>query len=511
MQIHPTRPAVHLALSGALVVLAGVILREAAIIAWGAGLAFAVALARAAALASVGRIRSAGFEMLWSGESRVVSVTRGAEVELKAEVRNRDTRAARYVHLRPVASSNLEVHIEPVSGEVPAGARLQVSVRVRAPRVGRHAVHGLSLEVQGSPGLFEVPLTFANPFGVEVLPKAFSAMLVSARGGRSRKGSELGQPGPLSGDSIELRELREHQPGDPFKRIAWRASAKRGKLLVKDYERDERDIVWIVMNASVELWAGLPGAAPLDLGIDEIATIARKHLARGDQVGLAILAGHMRGLLEPDNSPKHTHNIALLLSLATGTYDADRSALDERDVAVRVLEHLRPLDSRLGSGKMDLDQLALRAESVLNRAPFQPISPQAPSPRERALRRYLAAFGIESPASSEPEHQRTEEAITRFLDRLSQKKPRPSIVHIWSPAPDKHPPDLARVLAKLRKVGAQILWASPHHEQAVMVHQTPTALMVADAVILRARAARERGERLLNQMGVRVERLRRRH
>ena len=31
----------------------------------------------------------------------------------------------------------------------------------------------------------------------------------------------------------EIRELREHMPGDPFKKIAWKASARRGRLLVR--------------------------------------------------------------------------------------------------------------------------------------------------------------------------------------------------------------------------------------------------------------------------------------
>ena len=510
MQVYPTRPALHLALAGGLVVLAGVISREVALVAWGGGIVFAMAIARAAALVSVSRIRGAGFEMLWTGDKRVVSVARGAEVEIEAEVRNRDSRAARYVHLRPVASSHLTVEIEPTEGDVPAGGRLNVSVRVRTPRVGRHAVHGLSLEVQGSPGLFEVPLTFANPYGVEVLPRPFAPLLSGARGGRSRRVAEMGAPGPMPGDGIDLRELREHQPGDPFRKIAWRASARRGKLIVREFEHDERDVVWVVLDASVELWAGPPGSAPLDLGIDEIAAIARRHLARGDSVGLAVVGGRMRGLLEPDRGPRHAHDIALALVLASGSYDADRSELEERDVAIRVLEHLRPLDGRLGSmGKMDLDRLAFRAEAALPRAPFKATTPEAPTPRERALRKYLAAFGIESPPRTDPERARTDEAITRFLERLASRKPRPSLVHVWSPAPDRRRDDLATAIRKLRRVGARVQWVTARQEQAVQLGEGIVERVVSDAVILRSRTARERGERVLATMGVKVERVRR--
>lgn len=510
MQVHPTQPALHLALAGGLVVVVGVIAREVAIVAWGAGVLVAVALARATALASVSRIRGAGFEMLWTGDRRVVSIPKGGEIELDAEVRNRDSRAARYVHLRPVASSQLAVEVEPSFGEVPAGGRLRVSVRIRGPRVGRHAIHGLSLEVQGAPGLFEVPLTFANPYGIEVLPRPFAPMLLSARGGRSRREAEMGRPGPMAGDGIDLRELRDHQPGDSFKRIAWRASARRGKLIVRDFEHDERDVVWIVLDASVELWAGQPGSAPLDFGIDEVAAVARRHLARGDSVGLAVIGGRLRGLIEPDKGARHGHLIGLALVLSTGAYDADRSELEERDVAIRVLEHLRPLDGRIGRmGKMDIDRLAFRAEAALPRAPFKAATPDAPTPRERTLRKYLAAFGIESPPRSDPERGRTDEAIARFLERLATRKPRPSLVHVWSPPPDHARPDLVRAVGKLKRIGAQVRWLTARQEYSVTLDDKVLSQVVSDAVVLRSKTSRQRGERVLARMGIKVQRVRR--
>ncbi len=510
MQVYPTRSALHLALAGGLVVVVGVIAREVALVAWGGGVVVAIALARATALASVSRIRGAGFEMLWSGERRLASMAKGSEIELDAEVRNRDSRAARYVHLRPVTSSHLKVEVEPSSGEVPAGGRLRVSVRIHALRVGRHAVHGLSLEVQGSPGLFEIPLTFANPYGIEVVPRPFAPMLLSARGGRSRREAEIGRPGPMAGDGIDLRELRDHQPGDSFKRIAWRASARRGKLIVRDFEHDERDVVWIVLDASVELWAGAPGAAPLDFGIDEVASVARRHLARGDSVGLAVIGGRLRGLLEPDRGARHGHLLGLALILSTSTYDADRSDLEERDVAVRVLEHLRPLDGRIARmGKMDVDRLAFRAEAVLPRAPFKAASFDAPTPRERVLRKYLASFGIESPPRGDPERPRTDEAIARFLDRLPTRKPRPSLVHVWSPPPDHARKDLVRAVGKLRRIGAQIRWMPTRQEHSVSLGPDVVSQVVSDAVVLRSKTARQRGERVLARMGIKVQRVRR--
>jgi uncharacterized protein (DUF58 family) len=510
VQVHPTRAAVDLAVAGMVTVVAGVAFQQAAIVAWGGALLVGLAIARAVTELSVARVRAAGFEMLWRSEPRSRRVARGETIELEAEVRNRDSRAARYVGLRSVGAPELDVELEPLSGEVPAGGRLAVKIRVTARRVGWHGLHGLSLEVQGNPGLFEVPLTFANAFGVEVLPRPFGVAMRSARGGRSRMTAESGRPGPLSGDGSELRELREHQPGDPFKRIAWKASAKRGVLLVRDYEREERDVVWLLVDASVELWAGRTGHAPLDLAIDEAAAVAERHLSRGDRVGLGIVGARVLAWMPPERGAAHGIEIMNALAHSAATLDADRSDLDESEVAERVLEHMRPLDPVLARVRSsDLDRVARRAERVAKRAPFAPTAPVAATSRERALRHYLAAFGVGSPPRLEPERARTDAALADALRRLQRERPRPSVVYLWSPAPEPgRRPEIERALARFPRRKIDLGWVSMSHEPSLEREGSGLSFAIADVVALRTRAAEERGERALRHLGVRVQRWR---
>jgi uncharacterized protein (DUF58 family) len=533
MQLYPTRTAAHLAIAGVAVVGAGLVAREPAIVGWGGAILIALGLARAVTLVSVARIRAAGFEMLWTGQRRLTRSARGGSVEIEAEVRNRDTLAARFVRLRAVASSQLDVTIEPDRGEVSASGRLKVKVVVKTPRVGQHGLHGLALEVHGAPGLFEVPLTFANPYGVEVLPRSFMAYLMQPRGGRSHLVAPAGRPGRARGDGDELRELREHQPGDPFRRIAWKASARRGTLLVREFEREERDVVWIVLDAAVDLWAGPLGRAPLDLAIDEAATIATRHLARGDRVGLIIFAAGLRSVLPPDAGPAHGQKLAHALMVGCGTYDADRSDLDEADVAVRVLEHLRPLDARGLSDvrRGDLDRLAARADAMRSRAPFAASAPLGRSGRDRMLRRYLACYGIDSPPRSEPDRRDVAAAVAEALGYIARAKPRASVVHVLATPPDSSQVGpLPEALRRLTRRAASVLWSIPDVEPALTPpwdkprrpedpDEQPArsrereafqeaAPIAAEAVLARTRVAQTRREAALRKLGVRVARLR---
>src|SRR5262249_61123519 len=105
--------------------------------------------------------------------------------------------------------------------------------------------------------------------------------------------------------------------------------------------------------------------------------------------------------------------LAAALASAASMVDADRSDLDEHEVAQRVAEHARPLDPRglADIPKGNLDQLAARGESLRARAPFAPRLPYAKAAREQHLRHYLAAFGVEVPPRLDGEREKPDLAI----------------------------------------------------------------------------------------------------
>ncbi len=490
--------------------LGGLLLQSGPVVAWAGSLLVGLALARAVTEVSVSRIRSAGFEMLWRGEARTARVGRADVLELEAEVRNRDSRAARFTDLRAIAAPELAIDISPTEGEVPAGGRLRCTLRVSGKRVGRFGIHGLSLEVQGSPGLYEVPLTFANPYGVEVMPRAYQAFAERALGGRSHRTADRGRPGPVAGEGEQLRELREHRSGDAFRRIAWKATAKRGRLMVREYEREERDVVWFVLDASVELGAGVPGYTALDRAIDEVSGYATRHAGRGDRIGLAVIGARTLSLIKPDRGTTHTLAVLGALGQAATFIDADRSGLDEADVAARVLEHMRPLDpsaaERVRSN--ELDRIARRADRLRARAPFEAPEAQSSSRRERSLRRYLLAFGLGAPARLEPDRPRTDQELTRVLTQITRARPRPSLIYVWSPTPDPLTRGaLERTLANQPKRRIELRWVAMRTDVDLARASGVSSEAIVSSLAVQAQVMHERGARALARLGIRLERV----
>jgi len=536
MTIYPTRTAAHVALVGVLALGFGIAVRDPNIVAWGGALTVGIAFARAATRLSVMRIRNAGFEMLWPDARRVVRVVRGQTVVLRAEVRNRDTLAARYDKLRVVASPALECVIEPPAGEVKALGSVELTVKVRALRSGFHGIHGLALEVRGAPSLFEVPLTFANAFGIEAVPSLGSRTLAAPEGGRSRTTAVAGRSGRRRGDGSELRELRELVPGDSFRRIAWKASARRGKLMARELEREERDVVMLILDASTELWAGVIGDAPLDHAIDAVAGLADTHLACGDRVGLILLGSRELARVPSGSGRKQRDAVTRALLDHSGVLDADRSGWDEADMAVQVAEHLRPVDPR---GLRDLrrgrfDRLAERASAARREAPFHRGAPAGRTQTDAELRRYAACFGLYGPPRFEPEREQTSTTLVVTLQELAlEKRTRPSVVHVVAPPPGNASAEpLRAAIQLLRRKGVKVRWSAPplasgltgtsreagggaggfeSNAERLESDVSPEVYgTLRNAAQARARIAASKGEALLRSMGIKVSRSHRR-
>jgi len=104
---------------------------------------------------------------------------------------------------------------------------------------------------------------------------------VGVRAGRASEPRAAENAGGSGGAAAEAASLREYAPGDPFRRIHWRASLRRDELLVREPEQDRRGDVLVRLTTR--------GAAAGDAFEQEVRRAASEvavHLAAGQRVAL---------------------------------------------------------------------------------------------------------------------------------------------------------------------------------------------------------------------------------
>lgn len=505
MHANPRTATIATAIAGVVLAVTGVLARRPEATLAGGALLAAVAWGRASTRVDIARARRAGFEMVWREQSRRSRLPVGGKRVFVAELRNRSDRIIHVDGLRAIASEGLRTEVWPRELDVLPGGFARIEVEVTALRVGRRGVHGLSLGAGGVGAAFEVPLTFANILGVEVVPKAVASGLLPPRGGRLRADPAAGRARNRRGEGTEIREIREIAPGDSFRKIAWKASARRGKLMVREMENDERDVVWIVVDVAADGWNGPIGDAPLDRAIETAAAFAIERARHGAAVGVALVTDHVVVWSPPQRGGADLDRLGSIWLDAADHYDFDRCGLGVDELLRLAVEHARPLDPQALADlpRGDVDRLLARLEGLRVRAPFQGPPPR-PAPvnelRDRFVRHYASSFALDVPALASAAHSAS--GIAEAIRRIHRERPRATDLVVVAPAPRALHEDLRESIARVRRGGVRLRWAVV--DPALGLTAPEGGEIVREAVAVELGAAARRANAQLVTMGARV-------
>ena len=210
---------------------------------------------------------------------------------------------------------------------VPPRARLLEGEQLRVLGLGkgeartlRYRVHYLrwgvypvgSLRLLGAHRLFTVTSSAERDPArlVRVYPQLTRLRrLVKPLATRPASGS---RPAAASGEGIEFAELRDFRAGERVRRVNWRASARRGRLLVSDRLPERSSDVVLFLDSLTE--AATEEESTLDSAVRAVATLAGEYLRQRDRVGLLSFGGELEWVLPSAGARQHYRIIDAVLS-----------------------------------------------------------------------------------------------------------------------------------------------------------------------------------------------------
>lgn len=124
------------------------------------------------------------------------------------------------------------------------------------------------------------------------------------------------------GEGTEFYGTRRYLAGDDLRRVDWKSTARRGHLIVRQYERAEATDCTVVLDLQGRAHSGEGDDSTLERGVKLAASVAAQMLERGSRVGL--LAMGSRSWSQPASAdPRQKMKIldALARVQADGTED----------------------------------------------------------------------------------------------------------------------------------------------------------------------------------------------
>ncbi len=104
------------------------------------------------------------------------------------------------------------------------------------------------------------------------------------------------------GLGTEFESLRDYSDGDDFRKIDWKATARRGKLVVRQFEQERNQAVILCIDIGRRMLSEVNGVTKLDHALDSCLMLAHAAGVAGDQVGLLIYADTVRRYIPPRKS-----------------------------------------------------------------------------------------------------------------------------------------------------------------------------------------------------------------
>lgn len=88
------------------------------------------------------------------------------------------------------------------------------------------------------------------------------------------------------GIGTEFESLRDYALGDDYRKIDWKATARRGKFIVRQFEQERSQNVLMVIDTGRLMLAEASGTTKLDHTLDSLLMLAHAAAVAGDAIGL---------------------------------------------------------------------------------------------------------------------------------------------------------------------------------------------------------------------------------
>jgi len=257
------------------------------LVSWGFGTAvmFPVAIGLSIApLAALIWVKALDRPMLLRRRTGHLELTEGQSVDVGLEVRP-DTGGpipGRAVMLDRLGSRVIETELGR-RGRVLRG-RYEIA---NAPR-GRYRMDGAELLIADPFGLAEARIPLDRADQMLVYPRVYELEGLFTDGGTP--GGDRGRSMLHRTAGYDLHSIREHQVGESLRRVHWRSTARRRRLMVKELQDTPRDEACVLLDGEA---AALTGAAPdssFDMQVRAAASLLRRMSDAGQRSSLVIHA-----------------------------------------------------------------------------------------------------------------------------------------------------------------------------------------------------------------------------
>ncbi len=222
----------------------------------------------------------------------------GVQNPVTLSVRNRSRRRISFeVRDEPPEAFQIETRV--MSGQVPPLETWTGTYHLQPLRRGDYRFGDITLRWLGPVGLVLRQGTVKAGGPVKVYPNLLDVRMYDLLLRKNRL-QELGlRTTRMFGEGTEFERMREYLPDDEYRRINWKATARRHQPITVQYQTERSQTVIAVLDTGRMMQSPVANIAKLDYAVNAVLFLGYVAAGKGDRVGVMSFADDVSHYLAP--------------------------------------------------------------------------------------------------------------------------------------------------------------------------------------------------------------------
>ena len=204
-----------------------------------------------------------------------------------------------WVRDTPPANFAMDYADHILTGTVMTGKTAEFTYHVTPPRRGDYSFADLYLRWESVLGLLRRQTRVKAAAPVKVYPNLVDVRKYDLLLRRNRLW-ELGLRNVRTlGGGAEFERLRDYTPDDEYRRISWKATARRGKPISMEFESERSQNIYCLLDIGRMMRSPVGEVAKMDYAINAVLLLAYVAAQKGDRIGLLTFADRVETYVTP--------------------------------------------------------------------------------------------------------------------------------------------------------------------------------------------------------------------
>ena len=223
----------------------------------------------------------------------------GAENLIQIQVQNRSVRPAR-IEVRDEPPYRFPASATFLSATVPARSSTMLRYYLTPLRRGDYRFGSINVRLVGTLGLIVRQWAVKDSLAaVKVYPNLLEVRKYELLARRNQLAEAGLHAVRILGSGTEFERLRDYQKDDDFRKINWKATARRMKPITMEYETERSQNVMIMLDVGRHMMPPVGPLRKVDYAINTSLMLGYISALRGDRVGIVTFADKVIRYIQP--------------------------------------------------------------------------------------------------------------------------------------------------------------------------------------------------------------------